>query len=84
MIQRVILGILSILSVFFLPWWIVFLICLALLFYCNRFYEVILIAIIADVLYGSIVTLGWPYSITLVAIIVFFLVSKFKRNLIAY
>jgi len=84
MLKRVILGLLAVLSIFILPWWIVFLISLASLFYFERFYEIIIIGILADVLYGSIHFLNFPYPITFVAIIVFYIISKFKNNLTAY
>jgi hypothetical protein len=84
MLKRVFWGIFAILTIFFLPWWIVFLVALALLFYFDRFYEVIIIGIIADVLYSSINFLDFPYPITLVSIIFLYIISKFKKNLIAY
>jgi hypothetical protein len=84
MLKRVILGLLAVISVFVLPWWLVFLISLALLFYFDRFYEVIIIAIFADILYGSVHFIGYPYLITLGTIIVFYIVTRFKKNLIAY
>ena len=84
MALRVILGILSIVSVFFLPWWFVFLIALALLFYFEKFYEVIIIALLADIIYGSEHFISFPYAITFIAIIFLYIVTKFKKNLIAY
>lgn len=82
--KRVIWGVLMIVSVFILPWWIVFLLCLASLFYFERFYEVIIIALIADVIYGSYLYFGYPYLITLTSVLIFYTISRFKNNLIAY
>jgi hypothetical protein len=82
--KRVILGGLSVLSVFILPWWVVFLFAFALLFHFDRFYEIIIIALIADVIYGSIYFVGFPYFFTFISIIFLYTISSFKKNLIAY
>ncbi len=84
MILRVILGVLLIFSFFVFPWWLVLILSLASLFYFDKFYEIIIIAILADVLYGSMYILDFPYPITLFAIILLFLVLNFKKNLIIY
>lgn len=84
MLLRVILGILSVLGVFLLPWWLVFLIALALLFRFKFYFEIIIIAVLADILYGSLTIFSFPYPLTVFSIIILYLVVTFKKNLILY
>ncbi len=84
MINRVLGGVFGILSVFFLPWWMVLSIVLSAMFYFDRYYEVIIIGLIADVLYGSFYAVNFPYPITLLSLIFLYIISNFKKNLIAY
>lgn len=67
-----------------MPWWVVLILVLALTFYFDNFYEIIVISVFADVLYGSINFVGFPYPIAMVSIISFYLIKKAKRNLSGY
>jgi hypothetical protein len=82
--KRIIWGVILFAAIFVLPWWIVFLFALASSFYFEKYYEIIFLALIADVLYGSFIVLNCPYSITLISIICLYIISKFKNNLVAY
>lgn len=84
MIKRVIFGFLNIVLFFFLPWWVVFILAAALTFYFENYFEIIIIALLADIVYGSLHFLGYPYLLTIIAVILFFIIKKFKNNLIAY
>ena len=77
-------GILSVFSVFIFPWWVVFLLALALMFHFKYFFEIIIIAILVDVLYGTAFVFNFPYMFTLLSIIIFYVIVRFKEGLILY
>jgi hypothetical protein len=84
MLNRVIWGVFLITAIFWLPWWVILIFSLASLFYFDNFIEIVPIAILFDVLYGSYYFTGYPYLISFISIILLFFIVKFKSNLTAY
>lgn len=83
MISRIIFGIFLLLSVFMLPWWISFFASLIGLLYFKKLYEVFVVGLILDSLYGvQFEFYGFTFFITAFLFISYFLISKFKKNLL--
>jgi hypothetical protein len=81
--KRVVFGIFLILSLFILPWWVPFLLSILGLFYFENLYEVIVVGLGIDVLYGvRFEVLGFNLFFTLVMLILFYLITIFKRQII--
>lgn len=79
-----IIRFLSVISPFFLPWWLVLLFVFAALFFYENYYESILIAYLCDVLYHTDNTFLGLYGITLISCVVFIGVKQIKQRLIVY
>jgi hypothetical protein len=86
MLNRIIFGIILIVSAFVLQWWISFILSLVGLFYFKKLYEVILVGIIIDSLYGSGINIpffeSFNFFFTIILIIALILISKFKTKLL--
>lgn len=81
MIFRIILVLIMIFSAFILPWWISVLFAIFGLLKFKDFYEMILVGIILDSLYGFVFTiLGFEFVFTLFFIIIFYIISTFKNK----
>jgi hypothetical protein len=81
--KRVTFGIFLILSVFVFPWWVPFLLSILGLFYFDNLYEVIVVGLGIDVLYGvRFEVLGFDLFFTIVMLAIFYLVTVFKRQII--
>ena len=78
------IRILIVVSPFFLPWWIVFILALAALFYFDSFYEIVALGLICDVLYASSHSLVGLYGFTLISGLILILVRQIKKRLIMY
>lgn len=66
-----------------MPWWVTFVLTFIGLFYFPNLYEAILVGIIIDSLYGSILTIyGFSFVFTLFFIVAFYVVSHFRKNLL--
>lgn len=71
-----------ILTPFFLPWWVVVLICLALSFYIPNLYEVIVVGLFLDMIYGeNLYLFGLSIVFTISLTVSMFLLSKFKSQI---
>lgn len=82
MIKRIVISILYIILAFVLPWWLVLLLGLGLLFYFKLYLEVILASIILDSLYGGIIVWdNFQFVITFFVLIVFIIVHNFKKQI---
>lgn len=85
MIKRVIFSTVLIISALVLPWWIGVLLSLAGLFYFNNLYEVFVVGLILDSIYGSqLVLLNIEYTMTLFAIVIFLATTALKKRLFMY
>ncbi len=82
-IKRIILSLVFLLSAFILPWWLVIVFGLILVFYFNNFYEFILAGLILDTLYGGVVSFENFYFIfTLIITIATVFLINFKKKLL--
>jgi hypothetical protein len=86
MLNRIIFGIILILSAFVLQWWISFILSLIGLFYFDKLYEVIAVGVIIDSLYGPGINIpffeSFNFFFTIILIIALILISKFKTKLL--
>lgn len=68
-----------------MPWWFVAVLTCAALFYFKHFYEAIGIGFLLDAIYGTGTALvGWPYALTIVAIVLVVLATKLRERMIMY
>jgi len=82
---RVISDIILILIVFLLPWWVSTILALALFFYFEKYYELIVVAFIFDSLYGTASIYPFiPYLLTIISILITLVLLKFKKNLFTF
>lgn len=82
-VKRVIFSVAFLLLAFILPWWLVLVLGLILVFYFNNFYEFILAGLILDGLYGGIISVEKFYFVftLLITITTVFLIN-FKKKLL--
>ena len=71
-----------------MPWWAVIILTLAGLFYFDNLYEVIAIGLIFDSIYGTedllFLDIDFQYTVTLIALVIFVIVHRLKKNLVMY
>lgn len=86
MLNRIIFGIILIISAFVLQWWLSFILAILGLLYFDNLYEAIIVGIIIDSLYGNGIELellqGFNFLFTLILVILFVLINSFKSNLL--
>lgn len=82
-IFRIFCDIVLILSLFYLPWWLVAAMGVALLFYFKNFYEIIIIGVLADMVYGipRKIFFDFEFINTVLAFILYFAAEKLKKFL---
>ena len=70
-------------AIFLLPWWMVVISAVTILFYTDRYYEFVIAGFFMDVLYGNkIVLLGnFNFVYFAAAIILYVVLNKFKTLL---
>ncbi len=71
-------------SPFFLPWWVVLIFALAALFFFETYYEIVVLALICDVLYASSHSFFGLYGLTLISGLLLITVGQIKKRLIMY
>jgi len=82
-IKRIACSLVFLFLAFVLPWWLVIILGLVLIFYFNNFYEFIVAGLILDSLYGSLVSVENFYFIfTLIFTIVTVFLINFKKKLL--
>jgi hypothetical protein len=80
--KRVLFGILLILSSFSAYWWVAVLFSIFGLFYFENLYEVIIVGLVIDLLYGSqFEILGFDLIFTIGMLVLFYWISKFKTKI---
>ena len=86
MTRRIILDILLLLSAILMPFWFTVIFALILLFYFERFYEIIPLFFLMDLLYGVPEQrfLGVVIVLTIISIVVYFLSGILKSKLRPY
>jgi len=86
MLNRALFGIILIISAFVFQWWISFILSLVGLFYFKNLYEVLVVGIIIDSLYGQGMQLpifeSFKFIFTLILLVALILISKFKTKLL--
>jgi hypothetical protein len=82
-IKRIILSVIFLWTAFILPWWLVIVFGLILVFYFKNFYEFIIAGLILDGLYGSVLSIEkFSFIFTLsITILTVFLIN-FKKKLL--
>jgi len=79
---RIILSLLLFISPVFLPWWLVIIFGLFLVFYFNLYLEFVVVGIIMDALYGQeILFLHSYYIFSICNLIIFLVLQKLKSHL---
>lgn len=82
-IKRIIFSLVFLLSVFILPWWLVIILGLVLVFYFNNYYEFIIAGLILDSLYGNIISIdNFYFLFTLITTITTVFLINFKKKLL--
>lgn len=82
-IKRIVISLLFLFSVFIIPWWLVIVVGLVLVFYCKNFYEFIVAGLILDSLYGGIITIEqFEFVFTLTSTIATVFLINFKKKLL--
>jgi len=83
MLKRVLFGIFLIIVAFSLPWWCSVGLSIVGLFFFENLYEVIVVGIIIDSLYGKNWEIfGWYFIFTLILFVAFILIGKLRKNLL--
>lgn len=81
--MRLLADILLVASAFFLPWWLV-LVCASVLFFVfPRFYELLILALLMDLLYGvsRASFAGFEFVLSLLAAVLFLALTLVKRRI---
>ncbi len=85
-IRRVLFGIFLVISAFIFQWWVSFILAIIGLFYYDNLYESVLVGLIIDSLYGKGIELffleDFDFVFTLIMVIVFIMVTSFKKKLL--
>jgi len=80
--KRVLFGIFLILLPFVSPWWFPFILSIFGLFYFKNLYEVIIVGLIIDLLYGpKYEFLGFNLLFTVISLLCFYIIGKFKEQI---
>ncbi len=66
---RIVIDVMTLVLIILTPWWLYFGVILFFMFYFYPYYEVVLLAIFMDALYGSPSSLNFPMFFTLISII---------------
>jgi hypothetical protein len=83
MITRVLFGIFLIISAFIFPWWISIILACIGMFKFKNLYEVIVVGIIIDSMYGlNLSIFGFEFVFSLILIISFYLISILKDRVL--
>ncbi len=81
--KRILFSIIYLYCAFILPWWLVIVLGIILLFYFKNFYDFIFAGLILDSLYGDIISVQNFYFIfTLITTILTVFVINFKKKLL--
>ncbi len=83
--NRIIIDIFLFIAVFIVPWWVMLLIVLGLLFKYTHFYEAFFVGLIIDALYG--IPLAMFYNFRFVATLtalVLFIITFYSKKLLTF
>lgn len=83
MIPRILYGLFIILCAFVAPWWVSVVFSIIGLFYFEKLYEVVVVGIIIDSLYGAnLEVLNFSFIFTIFFIIAYYGISHLRKNLL--
>lgn len=81
--KRITIGIILLLSTLLFHWWVPILIALFCLFYFDDFYEILVVGLLIDVLYGSKFEFyGFNLFFTLLMLVFFYTIGKFRKQIL--
>ena len=75
MLERYTLNSFAVIALIFAPWWVFLLAPIAGTLLFGKYYEILALTFLYDVLYAS-----QAYIITIVGVVLFLLITLFKRN----
>lgn len=83
---RIAADVLLFLSAFIFPWWAVLAAGALLLFFFNNFWEVMIVGLVIDVLYGGGFARAWgvPFAASLAAVALYEVLGRVKAHLFVY
>lgn len=83
MLWRMSFTVLLLSAVLYAPWWLAILLALWGAFYFSRYYEVILLGVLADLLYGTSggMLIGYGMEGFLLGVTIFVVMERIKREL---
>lgn len=81
--KRIIFNFVLLGTVFYAPWWLALLEAIAGAFYFPRYYEIIAVGVLADLLYGWLggIFVGYGAKGLLAGVVLFILIERVKREL---
>jgi hypothetical protein len=81
--KRILFNLVLVGAIFYAPWWLALLGALTGAFYFSRYYEVIVLGVLFDLLYGVLggVFVGYGAEGLLAGCIIFILIERIKREL---
>ncbi|MBP9855782.1 MAG: hypothetical protein KBC48_00530 [Candidatus Pacebacteria bacterium] len=80
--KRLLLGVVLLISLFFGPWWLTVIIGLFGLIYFKNYYEVAVVALLFDLIYGSASASPWlPLPFFLSSVVLLLIVSPLRYRL---
>lgn len=86
MLNRILFGITLIVSAFIFQWWISFFLSILGLLYYKNLYEVVIVGIIIDSLYGKGIEIpffdNFYFGFTIILLVSLILISKFKTKIL--
>ncbi len=80
---RISFTVLLLSAVLYAPWWFALLLALCGAFYFSRYYEVIILGVFADILYGTFggMLVGYGMQGFLLGVVIFMVMERVKREL---
>ena len=81
--RRFLADILTVLVAFLFPWWVAFILAAALCFVFGRYYELLFLALLLDLLYGGTGTRfgGFPFILSALALVLFPLFHQVRKRM---
>ncbi|OHA20195.1 MAG: hypothetical protein A2849_04065 [Candidatus Taylorbacteria bacterium RIFCSPHIGHO2_01_FULL_51_15] len=81
--MRIIVDLLLVLSALFLPWWLTIFCACVLFFVFERFYELFLVALFMDLLYGVPTEMfaGSEFILSILGVCLYFLLAFAKKRM---
>lgn len=82
-IKRILFTLFLLGAVLYAPWWLMLIVAICGTFYFPRYYEVIIIGVIADIFYGTPggIFVGYGAQGLFAGVIIFVLLERVKREL---